>query len=98
MQAELIQQVLLFITQNKSVGMDAISRFLRPFLAYSILRKQSSSFVRDLILSIALLSCSFLSEAACIMKLLTGCLEYLPCSNEEVRISYLNSYSSCAGA
>ncbi|XP_010936627.1 protein RST1 isoform X1 [Elaeis guineensis] len=81
-QAELIQQVMLFIAQNKSVGIEAISKFLRPFLAYSVLRKQSSSFVRDLISSIASLSCSFLSEAACIMKLLTGCLKYFPCSNE----------------
>ncbi|XP_038982948.1 protein RST1 isoform X2 [Phoenix dactylifera] len=83
-QAELIQQVMLFIAQNKSVGMEDVSRFLRPFLTYSVLRKQSSSFARDLISSIASLSCSFLSEAACIMKLLTGCLKYFPCSNEEV--------------
>lgn len=83
MQPELIQQVLLFITQNKSIGMEAVSRFLKPFLSYSILRKQPSSFVRELMSSIASLSCSFLSEAVCIMKLLTGCLKYFPCSNEE---------------
>ncbi|XP_077244249.1 ARM repeat superfamily protein isoform X2 [Tasmannia lanceolata] len=86
-QSELVNQVLLFIVQNKLIGFDGILKFLRPFLMFSILRipfsNSSSSFVRHLISSMASLSCSFPSEAMLIIKFLTGCLKYFPRKNVE---------------
>ncbi|XP_020268990.1 protein RST1 isoform X2 [Asparagus officinalis] len=83
-QAELIQQVLLFIAHNRTVGMEAVTWFLRPFLMFSVIHKpsqSSSSFARDLISAVASLCCSFPSEAISIIKLLTECLRFFPCTN-----------------
>ncbi|WOL02957.1 protein RST1 isoform X1 [Canna indica] len=83
---ELIHQVLLFMVQNRSPGMEAVSGFLRPFLLFSILRTSSfsySSFIRDLISLMASVSCSFPSESIGILKLLVGCLKYFPHANDK---------------
>ncbi|XP_065012518.1 protein RST1-like isoform X1 [Musa acuminata AAA Group] len=81
---ELIQQVLLFIVQSKSLGMETVSGFLRPFLLFSVLRtSSSSSFTRDLISSVASFSCSFPSQSIGILNLLVGCTRHLPLANEE---------------
>ncbi|URE08649.1 hypothetical protein MUK42_23257 [Musa troglodytarum] len=83
---ELIQQVLLFIMQNKSLGMEIVSGFLRPFLLFSVLRtSSSSSFTRDLISSVASFSCSFPSQSIGILNLLVGCTRHFPQANEEAR-------------
>ncbi|KAJ8476053.1 hypothetical protein OPV22_019780 [Ensete ventricosum] len=81
---ELIQQVLLFIVQNKSLGMETVSAFLRPFLLFSVLRtSSSSSFTRDLISSVASFACSFPSLSIGILNLLVGCTRHFPHANEE---------------
>ncbi|CAA6661191.1 unnamed protein product [Spirodela intermedia] len=86
-QEELLRQVLLFIVHNRSSGMEAVSEFIRPFLVFSILIVQSSvrslTFAKDLVSGLASLSCSLPNEAILIIRLLTGCLEYFPSSNEE---------------
>lgn len=90
-QAELIQQVLLFIAHNRTVRMEAVTRFLRPFLMYSVIHRpsrSSSSFTRDLISAVASLCCSFPSEAISIIKLLTECLRFFPCTNVMVCFFY----------
>ncbi|XP_058102922.1 protein RST1 isoform X2 [Magnolia sinica] len=91
-QAELVQQVLLFISQNMSMGFARISEFLRPFLMFSVLRipfsVSSSSFVKQLISSMASVSCSFPLEGMLIIKLLAGCLKYFPRNNPE-ELKYL---------
>ncbi|KAG6524249.1 hypothetical protein ZIOFF_014155 [Zingiber officinale] len=82
---ELINQVLLYIVQSKSLGMVTVVVFLRPFLLFSILHTSStaSSFTRDLISSIVSILCSFPSESIAILKLLVGCLKYFPHTNDE---------------
>lgn len=80
-QSELVQQVLLFMAQNKRFGMVEVCEFLRPFVNFSVLQipfsdLSSSSFVRHLISSIASLCCSFPYEAMPVFKLLMGCLKY----------------------
>lgn len=93
---ELIQQVLLFIVQNKSLGMETVSGFLRPFLLFSVLRtSSSSSFTRDLISSVASFSCSFPSQSIGILNLLVGCTRHLPLANEEARIFLHFSCFTC---
>uniref|UniRef100_A0A1D1Z387 Uncharacterized protein KIAA1797 n=1 Tax=Anthurium amnicola TaxID=1678845 RepID=A0A1D1Z387_9ARAE len=85
-QEELTRQVLLFIVHNRLVGMEAVSEFIRPFLVFSILMIPSSAhasmFAKDLVSNLASLSCSLPTEAIAIIRLLTGCLEYFPISNE----------------
>lgn len=93
---ELIQQVLLFIVQNKSLGMETVSGFLRPFLLFSVLRtSSSSSFTRDLISSVASFSCSFPSQSIGILNLLVGCTRHLPLANEEARFFLHFSCFTC---
>ncbi|KAK8939850.1 hypothetical protein KSP40_PGU020876 [Platanthera guangdongensis] len=86
-QEELIQQVLLFIVRNKSLGINEVVRFLRPFIMFSVMWKPTSCtyfFSRNLISEIASLSCSFPLEAIIILKFLTKCLKYFPSTNEKV--------------
>ncbi|KAF5206766.1 Rst1 [Thalictrum thalictroides] len=85
-QSELVKQVLLFIVKSKQMGLRKVLDFLRPFLNFSILRipfspPSSSLFARDLVSSIAALSCSFSSEAVPVIKLLIEYLKYFPCKN-----------------
>ncbi|KAK3033054.1 hypothetical protein RJ639_035680 [Escallonia herrerae] len=97
-QLELVQQVLLFMVQNKKLGMVEVCEFLRPFLNYSILRIPYSTslslFTRNLILSMALLCCQYPSEAMPVFKLLIGCLSYFPCKNavDSGAITYIAEY------
>lgn len=91
--AELIQQVLLFTVHNNSAGMGAVSLFLRPFLLFSIIRipflASLDTFIRDLISSLASLSCCLPSEGVDILRLITGCLKYFRHNNQEVLIDML---------
>ncbi|KAL9458356.1 hypothetical protein AB3S75_007260 [Citrus x aurantiifolia] len=85
---ELVQQVLLFMTQNKHLGMVEVCEFLRPFFNFSILRMPfsdslSSLFVRQLVSSVASLCCSFPSDALPAFEVLRGCLEYFPLKNSK---------------
>lgn len=79
---ELIRQVSLFIIRNKIGGMKAVARFLRPFMMFSVLRKSSLAFARDLISSVASITCSLKEEA--LISLLIGCLKFFPRENEKV--------------
>ncbi|KAE8021495.1 hypothetical protein FH972_007379 [Carpinus fangiana] len=87
-QSELMQQVLLFMAQNKQLGMVEVCEFLRPFLNYSILRipfsdSSSSLFARHLISSMASLCCLFPDEAMQVLELLMKCIKYLARRNLE---------------
>ncbi|KAK4603584.1 hypothetical protein RGQ29_012198 [Quercus rubra] len=87
-QTELVLQVLLFMAQNKQLGMVAVCEFLRPFLNYFILRipvsdSSSSLFARHIISSMASLCCSYPLEAMPVFKLLMECIKFLPCKNSE---------------
>ncbi|KAK7266047.1 hypothetical protein RIF29_18686 [Crotalaria pallida] len=82
-QPELLQQVLLFMLQNRQLGMVEVCEFLRPLLNYSIIKllfseSSSSSFTTQLVSSMASFCCSFPSESMPVFKLLIGCLKYLP--------------------
>lgn len=102
--SELVQQVLLFISQNKGSRMVEVCDFLRPFSNFSVLRiafsdSSASSFVRHLISSTASLCCSFPREAMPVFKLLMGCLRYYPQKNAEVScilILFFLQYFSCS--
>lgn len=87
-QGELLHQMLLFIVQNKTIGFAKTLKFLQPFLTFSVLKIpfsiSSSAFARQLISSLAALSCSFPSEAVPIIKVAMGCLKYFPHRNVEV--------------
>lgn len=90
-QTELVLQVLLFMAQNKQLGMVAVCEFLRPFLNYFILRipvsdSSSSLFARHIISSMASLCCSYPLEAMPVFKLLMECIKFLPCKNSEVSL------------
>ncbi|XP_058188186.1 protein RST1 isoform X3 [Rhododendron vialii] len=78
-QSELVQQVLLFIAQNKRFGMVEVCDFLRPFMYFLIIRKPYSAslsmFPKDLITSMVSMCCSFPLEALPLIKLLVGCLK-----------------------
>jgi hypothetical protein len=98
-QSELMQQVLLFMAQNKQLGMVEVCEFLRPFLNYSILRipfsdSSSSLFARHLISSMASLCCLFPDEAMQVLELLMECIKYLARRNLEVSILVLQSIVS----
>ena len=87
--SELVQQVLLFIYQNKGLRIVEVCDFLRPFLNFSVLRiafsdSSASSFVRHLVSSTASLCCSCPRETLPVFKLLMGCLRYYPQKNVEV--------------
>ncbi|GAV70241.1 DUF3730 domain-containing protein [Cephalotus follicularis] len=89
--SELVQQVLLFMAQSRCLGMGKVCEFLRPFINFSILRipfsdYSSSLFVRQLLSSMASLSCSYPENALPILKLIMGCLDYFPRKNlDELR-------------
>ncbi|KAL5061993.1 hypothetical protein RYX36_023730, partial [Vicia faba] len=62
-QSELLQQVLLFMLQNKHLGMVQVCEFLKPLLDFSIIRllgseSPSSSFGLQLVSSMASFCCS----------------------------------------
>ncbi|XP_022989080.1 protein RST1 isoform X1 [Cucurbita maxima] len=82
-QAQLLHQILLFMVQNKSLGMEAVCEFLSPFVKHSILRTQlsdssSSLFMRNLMSSIMSVCCSLPQEALPIFDLLIQSLKYVP--------------------
>ncbi|CAK9161769.1 unnamed protein product [Ilex paraguariensis] len=84
---ELVQQVLIFIVQNKQLGMVEVCEFLRPFLNFVFIRmpflSSLASVARNLISSMASVCCSFPREAIPLIKLLTGCLKYFHCKDAE---------------
>ena len=84
---ELIRQVSLFIVHNNIAGMKAVARFLKPFMMFSVLRKSYLAFARDLISSVASITCSLKEEA--LLSLLIGCLKYFPQENEKVSSCFL---------
>lgn len=92
-QAELVRQVLIFLAECKQCGMVEVCRFLTPFLNSAIVRMSSlvslTSFLRDLLSSIASLCCSLPREAIPITKLLIGRIKYFPCKNEDVSVLLL---------
>jgi len=105
-QTELVQQVLIFIMQSKNLGTVEVCDFLVPFLNYSIVRMPSSvsvsSFIRNLVSSLAGLCCSIPLEAIPVIKLLIGRLKFFPCDNAEVSVlcimqSMFFLLSSCYG-
>lgn len=90
-QSELLQQVLLFMFQNKQVGMVRVCEFLRPLLDVSIVNllgpeSSSSLFAMQLVSSMLTLCCSFPHESMPVFRLLTECLKYLPHEGSEVSI------------
>ncbi|KAL0554842.1 hypothetical protein IC582_008770 [Cucumis melo] len=82
-QAQLLHQIPLFMVQNKSLGMEAVCKFLSPFVNYSILKTQFSDsssllFARSLMSSIMSVCCSYPHEAMPILALLIRSLKYVP--------------------
>ncbi|WJX70216.1 hypothetical protein P8452_54347 [Trifolium repens] len=87
-QSELLQQVLLFMLQNQRLGMIQVCEFLKPLLDFSIIRllaseSSSSSFGLQLVSSMASFCCSCPNESMPVLKLLMGCLKYLPHETSE---------------
>ncbi|XP_044502428.1 protein RST1 isoform X3 [Mangifera indica] len=92
--SELVQQVLLFMTQTKQLGMVQVCEFLKPFFNFSILRipfsdSLSALFARQLVTSVSSICCSFPSDAMPLFKLLIGCLKYFPHRNSEGHKSFI---------
>lgn len=94
-QSELVRQVLIFIMQNRQLGMERVCEFLRPFLNFLVIQTSSSatmsSLARNLLSSIAALCCSFPQDAITVFKLLIGCCKYMHCNSAEdlTNVSYL---------
>ncbi|KAJ1684988.1 hypothetical protein LUZ63_016378 [Rhynchospora breviuscula] len=89
---ELIRQVSLFIVHNKTGGVKEVARFLKPILMFSVLRKSSLVFARDLISSVASIACSLKEEA--LLSLLIGCWKYFPRENGK-ELKLLLSLAEC---
>lgn len=88
---ELVQQILLFMVQNKQLGMVEVCEFLRPLFKFSILRipfsdSLSSLFVRQLVSSVLSLSCSYPDDTLPIFKLVIGSLKYFQQKESDVSI------------
>lgn len=97
--SELVQQVLLFMTQTKQLGMVQVCEFLKPFFNFSILRipfsdSLSALFARQLVTSVSSICCSFPSDAMPLFKLLIGCLKYFPHRNSEVSVPFISDFVS----
>lgn len=95
---ELVRQVLLFVAQNKQIGMEEVCEFLRPLLYYSILRvpfleSSSGMFARQLLTSMASLCCSLPDDAIPMLKLLIRCMKYFPHKSADD----FGSLMDCAG-
>ncbi|GFP98937.1 protein rst1 [Phtheirospermum japonicum] len=94
-QGGLVKQVVIFIMKCRHLGMEAVCEFLGPFLNYSIINvpitSSSSTFVRNLVSTMAGFCCSFPQEAIPIIQLLTRCFKFLPCKNAEevTTVSYI---------
>lgn len=94
-QSELVRQVLMFIMQNRNLGMEGVCGFLKPFLNFLVIQMSSSATIsliaRNLLSSIASLCCSFPQDAIPVFKLLMGCCKYVHCNNTEdvTNVSYL---------
>lgn len=82
-QHELVQQVILFMLENRQLGMLEVCQFLRPFLNYTIVRipvsPYFSSFLRNLVSSMASVCSSFPGDAIPVLKLLMGCVRFFQC-------------------
>ncbi|KAJ3700903.1 hypothetical protein LUZ61_004608 [Rhynchospora tenuis] len=89
---ELIRQVSLFIVHNKTGAAKEVARFIKPILMFSVLRKSSLVFARDLISSVASIACSLKEEA--LLSLLIGCLKYFPRENGK-ELKLLLSLAEC---
>jgi hypothetical protein len=90
-QSELLQQVLMFMLQNKQLRMVQVCEFLKPLLDFSIIRllaseSSSSSFGLQLVSSMASFCCSWPNESMPVLKMLMGCLNYLPHETSEVSV------------
>ncbi|KAK7381419.1 hypothetical protein VNO78_34092 [Psophocarpus tetragonolobus] len=86
--SELLHQVLLFMLQNKHVGMVRVCEFLRPLLNVSIIQllvseSTSASFALQLVSSMVAFCCSFPHESVPVFQLLIECLKYLPHQSSE---------------
>ncbi|XP_042027868.1 protein RST1 isoform X1 [Salvia splendens] len=86
-QLGLVKQVVLFIMKSRYLGMEAVCEFLGPFLNYSVIQVpisgSSSTYLRNLVSTMAAFCCSSPEETIPIIKLLTGLLKYIPCKNAE---------------
>ncbi|XP_057447420.1 protein RST1 isoform X2 [Lotus japonicus] len=85
---ELLQQVLLFMLQNKRLGIVHVCEFLRPLLYFSTIKlsvseSSSSSFGMELISSMVSFCCSYPYDSMPVFKLLMGCVKYLPHETSE---------------
>ncbi|CAN1347184.1 Protein RST1 [Linum perenne] len=82
-QPELVLQVLMFMANDRGLGMIDACEFLRPLLNFSVLSlpfsdSLSSLFARRLISSMASFCCSFPDDGIPILRLLVGGLKFLP--------------------
>ncbi|KAL1537101.1 protein RST1 isoform X1 [Salvia divinorum] len=86
-QVGLVKEVVLFIIKCKYLGMEAVCEFLGPFLNYSVIQMpisgSCSTYLRNLVSTMAAFCCSSPEETIPIIKLLTGRLKYIPCKNAE---------------
>lgn len=99
-QAQLLHQIPLFMVQNKSLGMEAVCKFLSPFVNYSILKTQFSDsssllFARSLMSSIMSVCCSYPHEAMPILALLIRSLKYVPRMTLEVSWQEEDNFPYC---
>ncbi|CAN1347183.1 Protein RST1 [Linum perenne] len=88
-QPELVLQVLMFMANDRGLGMIDACEFLRPLLNFSVLSlpfsdSLSSLFARRLISSMASFCCSFPDDGIPILRLLVGGLKFLPHIKSEV--------------
>ncbi|XVE84015.1 hypothetical protein DITRI_Ditri16bG0134800 [Diplodiscus trichospermus] len=96
---ELVNQILLFMTKNKGLGVVEVCEFLKPFLNFSIIRipfldSSSFLFVRRLVSSMASFCCSVPNEAMPVFRLLINCLKYFPLRSLE-EVSNFSNVAEC---
>ncbi|KAH6791043.1 hypothetical protein C2S51_006049 [Perilla frutescens var. frutescens] len=86
-QGVLVKEVVVFVMKCKHLGVDAVCEFLGSFLNYSVIHvsilSSRSTYLRNLVSTMAAFCCSSPQEAIPIIKLLTVRLKYIACKNAE---------------
>lgn len=85
---ELLHQVLVFIMENKSMDMEKVLVFLKPFVTFAVLKAQGSNsllgFSEKLVSSLADLAFSIPFEAIPVFRFVMACMKHIPCRSSDV--------------
>ncbi|KAF3786721.1 RST1 protein [Nymphaea thermarum] len=85
-QSEIMQQVILFVSEHLHERVSDTALFVRPFIMFTLLEDHfsvKSTFARQLVSCISSLSCSILPQGISLFKILVECMGYIYWKNLE---------------